>query len=124
MNKLQIDNIKTGDFIKKEASIYFVKDFKKAGRKYILEYYFRSTKKTSGLLHINGSKEFYEHEVDRIKCATQEEVEILKAKINNKHPNYHFNIKQIDKKQKTNIQSERECIEFLKERGFIIYKQI
>lgn len=124
MDNLEISNIKEGDFIKKEASIYLVKGFNKAERKYKLDYYFRSTKKTTGVLHINGAKEFYEHELTRLKTPTNKEVETIISKITKEHPDFIIDSPRSVKYLKTDILSEKKHIDFLKERGYLIYKQI
>jgi hypothetical protein len=124
MEKLKISDIKEGDFIKKEASIYLIKYFNKTDKRYKLDYYFRSTKKMSGVLHINGSREIYEHDLTRIKTPTKEEIEILKNKIVKEYPDFTFNSSWLENYQKPDIQSEKECIDFLKARGFLIFKKI
>lgn len=124
MNKLEISKIKEGDFIKKEASIYLVKGFKKTERKYKLDYYFRSTKKTAGVLHINGAKEFYELDLMRFKTPTNEEIVTIINKITKEYPDFIIDSSWSVKDLKTDILSEKEHIDFLKERGYLIYKQI
>lgn len=121
---IKIEDIKEGVFIKKEASIYLVKDFKKEGKGYKLVYFFRSTAKPTGVLHFNDSREFYEHELQRIKVPTIEEVNVLKNKIFKEHPTFHFDISTVESNQNLDSFTEKSCIEFLRERGYLVFKQV
>jgi hypothetical protein len=111
--------IKQGEFNKKEASIYLVKNFEQNRNQYLLAYYFRSTKKDKGKLHENGIKKLYEHEINRIKLPTNEEIALLKNKILQKYPSFNFSTFS------NNIDfSEERCIRILEQKGYKIHKQL
>lgn len=120
--------IKKGNYIKKEATIYLVKDFKKEGRMYILDFYFCSTKKTDGCLHINKFKRWYESELDRIKTSPSiEEVEAFRHKIKLLHPNFPIDKYPYQRGEKSvscnEKLTEELCIEYLKDRGYTISRK-
>lgn len=117
-------NIRKNDFVKKADSIYLVKDFRKIGSKYILEYYFKTTKKPTGVLHGAGSRELYENQTEYIKKPTRNEIEIIVSKVKNKHPNFDIENSKEASNPRSNDIDEKNCIKYLKDRGYLVYKQI
>lgn len=121
---MRIEDIKNGSFVKKEASIYLVKDFIKVGSRYRLIYFFRTTKKLTGVLHSNNFREVFEFELHKIHTPTYEEIEILKTKISKEFPNFPLEIGSKSKKQDIYNLTIENCIEFLREKGYIVLKQV
>ncbi len=124
MRDLKRTNIKKHDFIKKADSIFLVKDFRKRGSKLVLEYFFKTTKRSTGILHGPDSREFYESQTEHIKKASKDEIETLISKIKNQHPQFDLsNIKESIEKN-SNSMSEESCIQYLEDRGYLVYQQI
>lgn len=134
---LNPSDIKRGVFIKKLTNIYLVKDFKKdisnkyKGR-YRIDYYFRiSTVTPTPQLHSNSFNIIDESDFNfkRIKKPTNKEIERLKSKI--KQECHSFNFETLSYKEpktkdqsQSDILTEEKYIDFLKEKGYLIFKQI
>lgn len=116
------NEIVKGIFVRKAASLYLVKKLSKTNKGFRLEYFYRSTKDKTGILHLNGYKDFYESELELFKTPTIEHIEIVKSKIKKEDPD--FLITSIISEDNYETQYERVCIEYLKERGYLIYKPI
>jgi hypothetical protein len=128
----EIIKIKENDIVKYLKSIYLVKGFQKLDSgKYRLNYYFRSIRKDNARLHTNKSEELYNTSIVHIKKTNLEEKRSLISKIKVEHPN--FDISFLKKSEITEITEITEnalnldikvSIEFLKSKGYIIYKQV
>ena len=113
--------INHNDFIKKGASIYLVKNFRKEDKRFILDYYFRSTIKDSGIIKSNDTRDFYEHELPSIKHPSVKEIFIIKNKIRKEFPTFHF---ETSSNNNFNILTEKNCIDFLKDKGYLVFKPV
>lgn len=121
----EIIEIKENDIVKYLKSIYIVKGFQKLENgRYRLSYYFRSIKKDNAILHTNGSDEIYGYLAEKIKKADSEERKSLISKIKLKHPNFDTSLLKTDLNKNTQNLNVTDCIEFLKSKGYIIYKQV
>ncbi len=130
---LKLEDIKTGIFIKRHTNIYLVKDFtedihNKYKGKYRIEYFFRiSTKTLNPKLHIEGfdTTDIYELNNGLIKKPIDEEIQKLQTLIYEMCPRFDFNTLSY-KESKRNIDefSIENCIEFLKNKGYIVLKQV
>lgn len=98
--------------------------------KYQVNYYFRITYKSGSKLHKDSSEVHYEHNLKYYKNASQEEIKFLLNEIQNKFPEFNINSFNFLDNNKTKVSSvkdfltEEKCIEFLKDRGYLIYKNI
>jgi hypothetical protein len=70
-----------GFFIKKESTVYLVKNIKQQAKGYLLEFSCCLSNRNSGKLHIDGRKLFYDYEMNRIKLPSEDEKENLISKI-------------------------------------------
>jgi hypothetical protein len=115
--------IKRDDFVKYRKCIYLVKDFQKLdNRKSRLNYYFRSIKIETAKLYSNGFDENYNWQFECIKKASQEEVDFLVSRIRSEHPNFDLSFLKMNKiKLNLNV---NDCIEYLKSKGYLVYKQV
>jgi hypothetical protein len=110
-------DIKEYDFIKIGESVYLVRDYKNGD----LDYYFKCALKSTGDLHRNGTKRWC---IDgRIRRPTTNEISAVILKIKIQFPGFEIEkvIKHLDK-DSMNL-SEEICIQYLKNRGYIICKQ-
>ena len=114
-------DINQHDFIKKGASIYLVKNFRKEGKGFILDYYFRSTIKESGIINSNDTRDLYEHELPSIKHPSDKEIVIIKNKIRKEFPIFHF---ETPSNNNINFLTEKICLDFLKEKGYLVFKPV
>lgn len=121
----EIIEIKENDIVKYLKSIFLVKGFQKLENgRYCLSYYFKSIRKDNAILHSNESDEIYGYLAEKIKQADSEERKSLISKIKTKHPNFDNSILKIDLKKNTQNLNVIDCIEILKSKGYIIYKQV
>jgi hypothetical protein len=123
--KYDVIDINPYDFVKYFKCIYLVKKFHKTDNgHYIIEYYFRSIKKENAKLHSTNSDEIIGYLAEKIKKATTEEIRFLTSRIKTKRPN--FDLSFARKETNENIQNlnEDDCITFLKNKGYLVYKQI
>lgn len=119
----EIIDIKQNDIVKYLKSIYLVKGFQKLENgRYRLSYYFKSIRKDNAKLHSNSSDEIYGYLAEKIKKANPEEKKSLFSKISTKHPT--FMLPEIELNENTSNLNTKDCIEFLKSQGYIIYKQV
>lgn len=130
---LNIKDVKKGVFIKKYTNIYLVKNFaediqNKYKGKYKIEYFFRiSTKTSNPQLHVGGVDiaDELDFHFKRIKKPTYEETLQLKEKIEQECSR--FNLETLSYRESRNKKEElsvEKCIEFLKNKGYIILKQV
>lgn len=131
---MKVEDIKDGIYVKRLTMIFLVKGlrelesdkykhYKKKGleSKYIIEYYFGISTKTikceNKLLHEDSfTNPISEDDLnDRVRLATEKEIEILNNVIKEKH---------LNSKISNTVQfSEDKCIEYLKSKGYSISKQ-
>lgn len=117
-------DIKKNDFVKYAKSIYLVKDFKNLNGRYRLSFYFRAIKKDKAKLHTNSFNEITGYSSETIKRATAEEIAFLTSKIKAKSPTFDTSFIKAEITTEKEGLNEEDCINFLKERGFIIYRQV
>lgn len=104
-----VNDIKHEDFLKYQKNIFQVKRVEKIDNyDVVIHFYYRAIKQQNGQLYKNKS---YRARINHLRFATTEEIEFLNSKI--KKPG----------KINTRSLNEEECIRFLKEKGYLIYKQ-
>lgn len=122
------------EILKYRKCIYLIKNLIETNDslhgKYQVNYYFRITFKSGSKLYNDSSEVHYEHNLKYYKNASREEIKFLINEIQNKFPEFNINnINSLDD-SKTKVSSvddfltEKDCIEFLKNRGYLIYKNI
>jgi hypothetical protein len=121
--KYDVIDINTNDFIKYLKCIYLVKDFYRAENgDYILEYYFMSIRKENAKLHTSNSYKITGYLAEKIKKATTEETKFLISRIKTESPNFDLSLAKIEANESK--QDVDDCITLLKNKGYLIYKQI
>lgn len=121
MNELK--TIKRNDFVKYLKCIYLVKDFQKLDNAtFIISYYFRASRKAEAKIRINDVFNISSYNLKKIKKATSDETDFLIEKIKLEHPNFDLSFYVATKKEC--FLNENECIEFLKNKGYLVYKQV
>lgn len=121
----EIIEIKENDIVKYLKCIYLVKGFQKLENgRYQLSYYFRSIRKDNAILHRNDSDEIYGYLAEKIRKADSEEINSLIKKIKTKYPNFDTSFQKTDLNKNTLNLNVQDCIDFLKSKGYIIYKQV
>ncbi|MCD8423584.1 hypothetical protein [Tenacibaculum finnmarkense] len=125
----KIIEIKENDIVKYLKSVYLVKSFiKLENGLYHLNYYFKTnqSKIKTKKLHNNAYDEFYGYLAEKIKQTSLEEKKDFVSKINRDYPKFDTSFTRIDLKENSNssVLNVEDCIEFLKKKNYIIYKQI
>lgn len=121
-NTIKIDRY---DIIKYRKCIYLVKNFLKLeDGNYRLEYYFRSINNQIGKLKLNGFSDNSEYQFEYIKEASIEEIDLLVSKIRKEHPKFDLSSIKINSKENWLNLNEIDCIEYLKSKGYLVYKQM
>lgn len=116
----EIIEIKRNDFVKYLKCIYLVKGFQKLDNgKYRLNYHFRSIRKDNAKLYTNEFDDIYGYLSEKIKKTTIEETKFIISKIKTEYPN--FDTSFIKTELNLNVE---DSIEFLKSKGYIVYKQV
>lgn len=123
--KYDVIDIIPNDFVKYLKCIYLVKDFyRDENGQYILEYYFRSIVKKNAKLHATKTFKISNYLAEKIKGATDEETRFLISRIKTESPNFDLSFVKNglnESKQDLNVE---DCIAFLKNKGYLVYKQI
>lgn len=121
----KIIKIQENDIVKYYKMIYLVKNFKKIDNyKYQLNYHFKTNiTKKNAKLHKNQLDEFDKYKIERIKHAEEKEREILISKIQKESPDFNLSTFEIYSENKNSELNESNCIEYLKNKGYLIYKQ-
>ena len=124
MNELIL--IKENDYVKYFKNIYLVKDFKELEKgRYRLSFYFRSIKKKNAKLYKDDSSKINGYLARKIKKATPEEIKFLHSRIRLKFPHLDLpsieNSEELKNRQELN---ETDCVEFLKSKGYLVFKQL
>lgn len=120
----EIIEIKKYDFVKYLKNLYLVEDFHKLENgQYRLNYLFRSIRKSNAKLHTNGFYDIYGYLAENIRKATDEEIEFLISRIKQEHPNFDISIVNVNKATNFSYLNEDDCIDYLKSKGYLIYKQ-
>jgi len=118
-------NIEPYDFVKYLKCIYLVKEFQRTDNGlYVIEYYFRSIKKENAKLHSTNSDKITGYLAEKIKKATTEEIRFLTSRIKSKKPNFDLSLARKETNENTLHLNEDDCIAFLKNKGYLVYKQI
>ena len=117
-------NFKKYDVLKKGTAIYLVDSFHKFEDIYRLKYFFKTTLKLTDNLYINNSRDFHRYELKNLKQASKNDIEILFSKIKTQYPT--FDLTNIPKSEDQNKDELNEdlCIEFLKNKGYLVFKQV
>lgn len=117
--------IKRNDFIKYLKCTYLVKDFVKLDNGYYnLSYYFRVNRKSNSKLHFNGVYRISGYSAEKIKKTSIEETYFLVSRIKAEHPNFDLSFLNSELNQNESILNEKDCIEYLKGKGYLVFKQI
>jgi hypothetical protein len=117
--------IKKNDFVKYLKCIYLVKDFEKLDNgRYRLSYFFRSIIKDDAKLHFNEFYDISAYLTEKIKKPSLEETKFLISRIKAEHPSFDLSFVKLDKNINEKKLNENECIEYLKSKGYIVYKQV
>ncbi len=112
------------DIVKYLKSTYLVKSFRQFDNgKYQLKYHFRTIRKENAKLHKNKKDELYECDLEKIKKADEKEREFLILRILSENPDFDLSKLEKDTQKKKSELNEENCIEFLKDKGYLIYKQ-
>ncbi|WP_461629637.1 hypothetical protein [Labilibaculum euxinus] len=119
-------DLKQYDIVRYLKCIYLVKDFAKdENGKYILNYHFRTIYNSNAELYSENTYELYGFHAEKIRKATKDEIRYFISRIKKEKPDFDLNYVEdvsLDKPDK-NI-NEKECIDFLKSKGYLVYKQI
>jgi hypothetical protein len=119
-------DLKQYDIVRYLKCIYLVNDFfKDEDGKYILSYYFRAINNSKAKLHSQGSYELYGFHAKKIRKASNDEIRHFISRIKKEKPDFELHYSEEIYIDETSINiNEKECIDFLKSRGYIVYKQI
>lgn len=120
----RIIEIKENDIVKYLKSTYLVKSFQKLENgKYQLNYHFRTIRKENAELHKNKTDELYGFHAEKIKRADEKERKFLISRIRAEYPDFDLSKLENDSQRTKSELNEANCIEFLKNKGYLIYKQ-
>jgi len=119
-------DLKQYDIVRYLKCIYLVKDFfKDENGRYILNYHFRTINNSNAKLYSEDTYELYGFHAEKIRKATKDEIRDFITRIKKEKPD--FDLKSIEDvsigETGENI-NEKECIDFLKRKGYLVYKQI
>lgn len=94
-----------------------------------VNYLFRITFKEGSKLYKNGSENHYAQDLKYYKKANPEQRKLLLDEIKKRFPDFDLNDQSLEKSKSKDISklellTEENCIEFLKGKGYLIYKQI
>lgn len=124
MHNLQ--NIKENDYLKYFKNLFKIKSVEKLNSGGLLiTYYFRSIEKDNAKLYKNGVYEIRSgYLTEKLKRASPKEINFLLSRIKNYNSEngelYKGNLSNVKNEERLN---ENDCIEFLKSKGYLIYKQ-
>lgn len=118
--------LKQYDIVRYLKCIYLVKDFSKDERgRYILSYHFRTISNSNAKLHSQGNYELYGFHAEKIRKATKNEIRHFISRIKKEKPDFDLNsIEDVSVDEPDINMNEKECINFLKGKGYLVYKQI
>ena len=117
--------VNKNDFIKYLKCVYLVKNFTKLDNGYYrLSFYFRSIVKDNAKLHNNKYYDISGYQTEKIKKASRKECEFLISQIKKAQPDFDVARFHQNAISDENDLHEQECVEYLKSRGYIIYKQM
>jgi hypothetical protein len=120
-----VNEIQRGDFVQKGSMLYLVDKLKDIGNdQFIINAFFATCirKNCQQKLHNNyvDKFSFNKHDTEkRVHRIKGKEKEKLITRIINEYPDFNIEALTINK----NELSENECIEYLKDKGYLIYKQ-
>jgi len=120
-----IIEIKRTDFVKYLKCIYLVKDFQKLDNgRYRLSYYFRSIIKDNAKLHMNDSDVISNYLTEKIKKPTLDELKYIISRIKAEYPDFDLSFFKSETIKDNSDLNEIDSIEYLKSKGYLVYKQI
>lgn len=126
---MKIQDIKKGAYLKYLATTFLVKDciLNEDKETYTIKYFFSLTNRggiKKGKLYCDGT---IREESCKIKMCSSEDIERLKTKIQYEYPSFDFgtlSYKESNTITNNDELTEEKCIDFLKEKGYLIFKQI
>ena len=118
-------DLKQYDIVRYLKCIYLVKDFfKDENGRYILNYYFRTINNSNAKLHSQNTYELYGFHAKKIRKASKDEIRHFISKIKKEKPDFDLNfIEDVSLDETVGNLNEKECIDFLKRKGYLVYKQ-
>jgi len=124
--KYNVIDLKQYDIVRYLKCIYLVKDFfKDENGKYFLNYHFRAINKSDSKLHSQNTYEFYGFHAEKIRKASKDEIRHFISRIKKEKPDFDLSyIENISFDETGANINEEECINFLKSKGYLVYKQI
>lgn len=119
-------NLKPFDIVKYLKCIYLVKDFfKNEDGKYVLNYHFKTINKSNEKLHSHNTYELYGFHAEKLRKASKDEIIHFISRIKKEKPDFDLHsIEDVCLDVTGIIINEKECIDFLKSKGYLVYKQI
>jgi hypothetical protein len=114
------------DIVRYLKCIYLVKDFfKDEDGKYILNYYFRTINNSNAKLHYQDTYKLYGFHAEKIRKASSDEIRHFISRIKKEKPDFDLHTIEDVSLDETGINiNEKECVDFLKSKGYLVYKQI
>lgn len=127
-----MENFREFEILKYRKCIYLINNISSIetsiGQKFQINFYFRITFKEGSKLYKDSFDVQYSHALQYYKNADSEQRQFLIKEIGENFPD--FDLKKINshlinqKIQKIDSLNEEDCIEYLKNRGYLIYKKI
>lgn len=119
-------DLKQYDIVRYLKCIYLVKDFfKDENGKYILNYHFRTINNSDAKLHSQDTYELYGFHAEKIRKASIEEIRHFISRIKKEKPDFDLNsIENVSLDEPGINIGEKGCIDFLKSKGYLVYKQM
>ena len=124
--KYDIIELKPYNIVRYLKCIYIVKDFfKNEDGKYILSYYFRTINESNAKLYSNGSYAFYGFHAEKIRRASRDETKHFISRIKKEKPDFDLQPVENAFLNEENLSfNEKECLNILKSKGYLIYRQV
>lgn len=122
----KVIDIKQYDIVRYLKCIYLVKDFfKDEDGKYILNYHFRAINNGNAKLHPQDTYILYGFHAEKIRKASKDEIRYFISRIRKERPDFDLHSIEDVSLDETSINiNEKECVDFLKSKGYLVYKQI
>lgn len=128
-----MENFEKFDVLKYRKCIYLIEGVvhnnDSSIKKSQVNYFFRITFKEGSKLYKNGSENHYAQDLKYYKNANPEQRKFLFDEIKRRFPDFDLKYQSSEKLNSEDISklellTEENCIEFLKGKGYLIYKQI